>query len=183
MASGPPADRTSRRRAAAGHLAAALEALGFSGDPEMARTPELLAELLTEFLPPAEAPQPSTFPASGRDLVVLSELPFYSLCAHHLLPFFGTATVAYVPDQRIIGLGGVPRLLEHCARQPQLQERMAGQLAGALIELLAPLSLGVRLSARQLCMEMRGARSPGTVATTVLRGRPHAGLEAALRGV
>jgi GTP cyclohydrolase I len=164
------------------HLAAALEALGFSGDPEMANTPRLLAGLLREFLPPGPPPALSTFEASGRDLIVLRDLPYYSLCAHHLLPFFGAATVAYVPSARIAGLGSFPRLLDHFARQPQLQERLGAQLADHLEATLSPVALGVRLSARQLCMEMRGARSPGVVETVVLRGAEHPGVIAALRG-
>jgi len=171
-----------RESAAAEHIAAALSALGFEGDPEMGQTPRLVAGFLAEFVPDAPAPQLSTFPSAGRDLVILRDLPFYSMCAHHLVPFFGTATVAYVPDERIVGLGAVPRLLDHLARRPQLQERLGAQLADALAEELSPIALGVRLTARQMCMEMRGARSPGTVETQVLRGASHAGLEAAIRG-
>ena len=169
-----------REAAAAEHLAAALSALGFEGDPEMGQTPRLVAGLLAEFVPGGQAPELSTFPSAGRDLVVLRDLPFYSMCAHHLVPFFGTATVAYVPNERIIGLGAVPRLLDHLARRPQLQERLSAQLADALQAKLDPVALGIRLTTRQMCMEMRGARSQGTVETCVLRGERHDGLEAAI---
>ncbi|MBN2801129.1 MAG: GTP cyclohydrolase I [Deltaproteobacteria bacterium] len=145
----------------------------------MSRTPELVTELLREFVP-GEPPALSTFPAVGADAVILRGLPFHSLCAHHLLPFFGEADVAYLPGDRIAGLGGIPRLLEHCARRPQLQERLGGCLADLLEEALEPRGLVIRLRARQLCMEMRGARSPGTVEVVVQRGAAAAALVALL---
>lgn len=145
---------------AADSLAAALRALGLDADPEMAGTPEAVAALLAEFRPgPIPLCQP--LPSSSRDLVVLRDLPFHSLCAHHLLPFFGHATIAYLPDQRIAGLGWFPRLLDALARRPQLQERLAGQLADEIERQLKPRGVAVRLVARQMCVEMRGARSPG----------------------
>ena len=162
------------------HLADALEALGFVDDPEMTETAARFAGLLAEFRPGPLKPM-SCFAAPGRDLVVLRGLPFYSLCAHHLLPFFGTADVAYVPGEQVAGFGGIARALEHFARRPQLQERLGAQLADYLVEALAPASVGIRLEARQLCMEMRGARSVGTIETLALRGADDPGVLAALR--
>ncbi len=152
----------------ADHLEACLRLLGWSAetDPELAETPERVAGWLREFDPSAPIPALTTFetpPGSGP--VVLRDLPFHSLCAHHLLPFFGAATVAYQPAERIVGLGAVPRLLRAIARRPQLQERVGQQLARELQAQLGARGVVVRLTARQLCMEMRGACSPGEVET------------------
>lgn len=162
------------------HLALALEGLGFSGDPEMARTPELLCGLLAEFQP---RPLPALDPllTESQDLLVVRDVPYYSLCAHHLLPFFGAVTLVIRPDGRITGLGALIRLVEALSRRPQLQERLAAQLADAIHRALAPRSVGVRLSARQLCVEMRGARVPATFEVTALRGEEDAGVDAAIR--
>ena len=148
-----------------------LDDLGYAADPECRDTAARFAEVLREYAPSGPPPKLDTFPAPGRDRVMFRALPFYSLCAHHLLPFFGEAEVAYVPGAwgRIAGLGGVARGLRHLSRQPQLQERLGAQFADYLhAELGGP--VGVRLSARQMCMEMRGAESPGRVETLALRG-------------
>lgn len=151
------------------HLAAALEALGFTGDPELGATPVRVAEMLRGFAPGRPLPELELFEAPATDPVILRGLPFHSLCAHHLLPFFGAATVAYRPAGQVSGLGGVARALRFFARQPQLQERMGAQLADFLHERLRG-PVVVRLRARQMCMEMRGAESPGEVETLALRG-------------
>lgn len=157
------------------HIAAALAALGFVDDPETDGTADRFTELLRGFAPGRADPDLATFESPGPDPVLLRGLPFHSLCAHHLLPFFGTADVAYRPDARIAGLGAIARALRHFARQPQLQERLGAQLAGFLAdELGAPVL--VRLRARQMCMEMRGAESAGTVETLCLRGPGAEGL-------
>ncbi|NOY27771.1 MAG: GTP cyclohydrolase I FolE [Oligoflexia bacterium] len=176
-AQGPTPDR----QAAAAHIAQALHALGFPDDPEMARTPDLVAHFLAELLP---RPLPALTPlqTTSHDLIVLRELPVYSVCAHHLLPFFGTATIAYRPDARIAGLGWFPRLIDALARRPQLQERLVDQLAQAIDDALAPRGLGVVLQVRQLCVELRGARSTGIYAVTATRGDLDPALSAALRG-
>jgi GTP cyclohydrolase I len=164
------------------HLRAALDALGYVDDPELGDTPRLFAGLLTEFAPGQPRPALTTFPAPGPDPVILRDLPFYSLCAHHLLPFFGHATIGYVPGAWVAGLGGVARVLQHHARQPQLQERLTRQLAQDLFGTLEPTAITVRLTARQMCMEMRGARSTGQIESTVTLGAPHPALTDALRG-
>lgn len=162
------------------HLAAALAGLGFAGDPEMARTPELVARLLAEFLPVAPPPL-EPLDTLGGDLVIMRDLPFHSLCAHHLLPFFGTVTLAYRPQGRIAGLGALARLVEHLARRPQLQERLAASVADTLLDGLGAASVGVTVSARQLCVEMRGARVPATFEVVATRGAADPDLLAALR--
>ncbi len=150
------------------HLAACLRLLGWSAedDPELGETPERVASWLKEFDPSAPIPDLKTFETpAGSGPVVLRGLPFHSLCAHHLLPFFGTADVAYRPAERIVGLGAVPELLRALARRPQLQERLGQQVARQLQDQLGARGVAVRLTARQLCMEMRGACSPGSVET------------------
>ena len=114
-------------------LSRALAAVGFdSGDPEMARTPDLVTSLWREFVP-GPLPDAKPLPTASTDLIVLRDLPFHSLCAHHLLPFFGSCTLAVRPDGAVAGFGWYPRMLEALARRPQLQERLADQLAEAIL--------------------------------------------------
>ncbi len=170
-----PADTT----AAAHHLRQALAALGFPDDVEMARTPEQVAEFLAELLPQAP-PAVEPLPTASRDLVVVRDLPYHSLCAHHLLPFFGHCSIVYRPDGHIAGLGWFPRLLDSLARRPQLQERLAADLADGVLGALGAASVGVHLTARQLCVEMRGARSPGSFEVSARRGAADPALDLAL---
>lgn len=165
---------------AADHLDHALRAVGFpEDDPELSRTPQLVTAMWAEFAPqPVPPVQP--LPTESTDLVVLRELPFYSLCAHHLLPFFGTCTLAVRPDGAVAGFGWYPRVLSALSRRPQLQERLADQLAHAILDGIGARSVGVRIRARQLCMEMRGARSAGEIEVVALRGADDAAVEAAV---
>ena len=147
-----------------------LATLGFEGDPEMDRTGQRFVGFLQEFLPEGDTPDIGVFEVENSGPVVLAELPFHSLCAHHLLPFFGDVSIAYMPDGRVGGLGGFARLVEHQARQPQLQERMTTQIADAIWRQLRPKGVLVRTRARQMCMEMRGARSDGRIEAWADRG-------------
>ena len=153
-------------------LRSLLDELGYSLDPEGAGTIERWTDVLREFAPKPRPAALDTFPAPGRDVVVFRTLPFYSLCVHHLLPFLGSADIAYQPAElhgRIAGLGSIALSLRHFSRQPQLQERLGAQLADYLHdELRGPVA--VRLRARQMCMEMRGAESTGSIETIALRG-------------
>jgi GTP cyclohydrolase I len=106
------------------------------------------------------------FEVGYSEMVVVKDIPFYSLCEHHLLPFFGVAHVAYVPEGRVIGLSKIPRVVEMYARRLQVQERMTQQVADFLMERLEPKGVGVVLEATHLCAAMRGVRKPGTVMTT-----------------
>jgi GTP cyclohydrolase I len=99
------------------------------------------------------------------------DIPFHSLCEHHLLPFVGKAHVAYLPKDRILGLSKLARVVEHFSRSLQVQERMTQQIAGWLEARLAPRGVGVVLEAEHMCMRLRGVRIPGTMTvTSTLRG-------------
>lgn len=159
------------------HLRAALRALGLTPDrdSELTETPGRFAALLAELTGSlGEAPPAmSTFPvsASNRDEpVILCALPFHSLCVHHLVPFFGTIDVAYLPDEVLVGFGSIGRLIDHYARTPQVQERLVEQIASHLEDALAPRGLLVRCRARQMCMELRGARKRGLLVSSAARG-------------
>ena len=114
----------------------------------------------------------TVFEADHHDPVVLGNIPFYSLCEHHLLPFFGLAHMAYIPNQKIAGISKLARALEVAARRPQVQERLSGQVAEAIFTALSPSGVAVELEAEHMCMSMRGVEKPGhRFVTTALRGR------------
>ncbi len=114
----------------------------------------------------------TTFKNEGTDeMVVEVGIPFYSLCEHHLAPFFGTAVVAYIPSKRIVGISKLCRTVDHFARSLQVQERMTMQIANKLQEALKPRGVAVLLRARHMCQEMRGVRKSGVeTVTTCLKG-------------
>ena len=112
-----------------------------------------------------------TFEQPHDEMIVLRDIPFYSMCEHHMMPFLGTATVGYIPDQRIVGLSKLARVVEHLARRLQVQERLACEIADTIERVLAPLGVAVVLEAEHLCMTMRGVKKPGSrMVTTVTRG-------------
>lgn len=162
------------------HARALLESLGLDEtiDPELRTTPERFAELLRTTFSGVDDDPPvlSTFPAEAMQTeaalepVVLLGLPFQSMCVHHLVPMFGTVDVAYVPQDRIVGFGSVGRAVDYVAARPQVQERVVTQLADLLERHLEPAGLLVRCRARQLCMEMRGAKKRGILVSTASRG-------------
>ena len=100
------------------------------------------------------------------EMVVVRDIEFYSLCEHHLLPFFGKAHVAYLPQKKIVGLSKIPRLVDHFARRLQVQERMTTQVAETMMEKLDPLGVAVVIEARHLCMVMRGVEKQHSRMTT-----------------
>jgi GTP cyclohydrolase I len=111
------------------------------------------------------------FQESHRDMVILRDIPFYSMCEHHFLPFHGEAHVGYVPNGRIVGASKIARAIDILARRPQLQERLTGQIADAIMESLSPDGVAVVIEAEHLCITMRGVQKPGTtLITSAIRG-------------
>ncbi len=104
-------------------------------------------------------------------MIIVRNIEFYSLCEHHLLPFFGKAHVAYIPDGKIIGLSKIPRIVNMFARRLQVQERLTEQIAESLSELLKPQGVGCIIEASHMCMMMRGVQSQSsTMVTNAMRG-------------
>jgi GTP cyclohydrolase IA len=113
----------------------------------------------------------ATFSVCYDEMVVVKDIEFFSLCEHHLLPFFGKAHVAYLPSKKVIGLSKVARLVNMYARRLQIQERMTSQIAHALEEKIAPQGVGVIIEARHLCMQMRGVeKQHGQAVTSAMLG-------------
>ena len=138
-------------------------------------TPERVAEAYARLFEGLDKDPASylevSFAADSNDAVLLRDLPLASMCEHHLLPFVGKAHIAYVPEERVVGLSEIVHLVEGFARRPQLQERLTAQVADALYETLGSRGSVVVIEAEQLCMTMRGAQKPGTVAvTSAVRG-------------
>jgi GTP cyclohydrolase I len=121
-------------------------------------------------------PATTTFPNDEgySHMVMEKQIPFYSMCAHHLVPFYGHAHIAYIPRERILGLSKFARILEFYAKRPQLQERLTEQVVTFLEERLQPQGAMVVIEARHLCVEMRGVKKPGALTvTSALRGIFH----------
>ncbi|HUL14827.1 MAG TPA: GTP cyclohydrolase I FolE [Terriglobales bacterium] len=113
----------------------------------------------------------ATFSVCYDEMVVVKDIEFFSLCEHHLLPFFGKAHIAYLPDKKVLGLSKVARLVNMYARRLQIQERMTSQIAKAIEEKLAPQGVGVIIEARHLCMQMRGVeKQHGRAVTSAMLG-------------
>jgi len=145
-----------------------LVALGHDpATPHLVDTPRRVAHAYAELLTPRPFDL-TTFPNDeGYDELVLArDIPFQSLCQHHLLPFHGVAHIGYIPDQRILGLSKLARVLELLARDLQVQERLTQQVANWLDEHLAPKGVGVVLEAEHLCMSLRGVRAHGSRTVT-----------------
>jgi len=113
----------------------------------------------------------ATFSVSYDEMVVVKDIEFFSLCEHHLLPFFGKAHVAYLPSKRVLGLSKIARLVNMYARRLQIQERMTSQIADAISEKISPEGVGVIIEARHLCMQMRGVeKQHGQAVTSAMLG-------------
>ncbi|MFL6298578.1 MAG: GTP cyclohydrolase I FolE [Actinomycetes bacterium] len=145
-----------------------MRALGMHlTDPSLRRTPERVARAYAELLAPREFSL-TTFPNDEEydELVVARDIPFTSLCEHHLLPFVGTASVGYLPGSRILGLSKLARVVELFARRPQVQERMTKQIATWLDTHLHPRGVGVVIRAEHTCMTLRGVQARGSSTVT-----------------
>ena len=154
-------------------VAALLEQLGEDPDREgLLETPNRVAESL-RYLTAGYADSPSTivgdalFAAEGYDdMIVVKDIAFFSLCEHHLLPFFGRAHIGYVPDGSVVGLSKLPRLVDAYSRRLQLQERMTREIADAINAVVAPRGVAVVVEGRHLCIEMRGVEKESSQTMT-----------------
>ncbi len=148
-------------------------------DPEregLEKTPERVSRMYSEILAGYqtnldELVNGAIFSTGNQDMVVVRDIQFFSMCEHHLLPFFGRAHVAYIPDGQIIGLSKIPRLVEMFARRLQIQERMTHQIAETLESILQPAGIAVMVEGYHLCAMMRGVRqSEASLATSSMSG-------------
>jgi len=106
------------------------------------------------------------FEESAKDMVIVKNIEFYSLCEHHLIPFHGKAHVAYIPDGKIIGLSKIPRIIDHYSKRLQVQERLTNQIANTLQDILKPKGVAVVMEGKHFCMLMRGVQKQNSIATT-----------------
>lgn len=154
-----------------------IEALGEDPDREgLRRTPARVKESLA-FLTegyrqdPRELIEHSVYSDRHEELVLVKAVPVYSLCEHHLLPFFGVAHVGYIPNEKIVGISKIARMVDLYARRLQVQERLTNQIAKTLMEVLKPRGVGVVIEAEHLCMQMRGVQKRGTsIVTSAMLG-------------
>ena len=157
-----------------------LEALGEDPSREgLASTPRRVARMYAELFSGMSVSPMAVIDtifeeevAGQEEVVIVRDVPFFSMCEHHLLPFFGQAHMGYIPDGKIAGASKLARALEVVSRRPQLQERMTSQLADAIHDALKPEGVGVVIEAEHLCMSMRGVKKKGSlIVTASARGR------------
>ncbi len=148
-------------------------------DPEregLLDTPRRIADMYSEILAgrdedPAEYLSVG-FEVAHDEMVILRNIPFYSMCEHHFLPFHGEAHLGYIPDGRVVGISKLARVVETFARRPQLQERLTSQVAECIMESLNADGVAVVIEAEHLCMTMRGVKKPGSrMVTSAMRGQ------------
>ena len=168
-----------------------LEAIGEDINREgLIKTPKRVAKAFEEicsgyFKDPKEVLNDALFESTNNEMVVVRDIEFYSMCEHHILPFFGRVHVAYIPDKKVVGLSKIPRMVEVFARRLQIQEQLTEQIADAItlqeiqekipadaiMEVVKPKGVGVVIHARHMCMEMRGVKSKYSyTSTSALRG-------------
>jgi GTP cyclohydrolase I len=137
------------------------------------RIAEMYAEVFSGLYMDATAELTTGFEVGHREMVILRDVPFYSMCEHHLLPFYGVVHIGYIPNKegRVVGVSKLARVVEIFAKRPQLQERLTSQIADAILEALQPDGVAVVVQAEHLCMTMRGIKKPGSnVLTSATRG-------------
>ena len=155
-----------------GHYGDILKAIG--EDPEregLKKTPERVAKALQYLthgydIDPAKILKSALFKEDYSQMVLVKDIEIYSMCEHHMLPFFGKAHVAYVPNGRIVGLSKLPRVVDAFARRLQVQERLTNEIRDCIQDTLEPLGVAVVMEARHLCMQMRGVQKQNSVTTT-----------------
>ena len=150
-----------------------LEGIGEDPDREgLVDTPDRIARMYEEIFggltQTAEEPLSKTFHVKDNAMVLEKDITFYSMCEHHMLPFYGKVHVAYIPDGKVAGLSKLARTVEVYAKRLQLQEQMTAQIADALMEHLCPKGVIVMAEAEHLCMTMRGVKKPGTTTVSVV---------------
>jgi GTP cyclohydrolase I len=154
-----------------------LEAIGEDVNREgLIKTPKRVARAFEEicsgyFKDPKEVLNDALFESTNNEMVVVRNIEFYSMCEHHILPFFGRVHVAYIPDKKVVGLSKIPRMVEVFARRLQIQEQLTEQIADAIMEVVKPKGVGVVIHARHMCMEMRGVKTKHSyTSSSALRG-------------
>ncbi len=153
-----------------------LEGIGEDlGRPGLKDTPKRVADMYEEIfagIAPPDNDLLKTIKGESHDeMVLIKDIPFFSVCEHHLLPFIGKAHIAYIPSGDIVGLSEIAKALEHFAKRPQVQERLTSQLADLITERVKPKGAMVVIDAEHLCMSMRGIKKPGArTVTSAVRG-------------
>jgi GTP cyclohydrolase I len=146
-------------------------------DPEregLLETPKRIAKMYREIFSglhenPEEILQ-KTFPAEGtKDIVIVQDIPFYSVCEHHFVPFFGKVHIGYIPNERIVGLSKFARLVDVFARRPQVQERITNEIVNTIQKVVNPLGVICVVEAEHMCMTMRGIKKPGSLTRTIAK--------------
>lgn len=150
-----------------------LEGIGEDINREgLVETPDRIARMYEElaggYTKSAEKHLEKRFHVDNNDMVIEKDIPFYSFCEHHMLPFYGTAAVAYIPNGEVVGLSKIARTLEVYAKRFQLQERLTAQVADVFMKELNPQGVMVFIEAEHMCMTMRGIKKPGTKTVTVV---------------
>ena len=155
-----------------GHYSTIIRNIGEDVEREgLKKTPERVAKAM-QFLThgydlnPAEILRSAMFAEDYKQMVLVKDIELYSLCEHHMLPFFGKAHVAYIPNGHIVGLSKIPRIVDAFARRLQVQERLTTQIRDCIEETLRPLGVAVVIEAQHLCMQMRGVQKQNSVTTT-----------------
>lgn len=151
-----------------------LEAIGEDVNRTgLQETPDRIARMAVELFSGMEMDASihlaKRFPVTSSEIVLEKDIDFYSVCEHHLLPFFGKVHIAYIPNEEVVGLSKLARTVEVFARRPQIQEQLTTQIADALMNELAPKGVMVMIEAEHLCMSMRGVQKPGTKTSTYAR--------------
>jgi len=154
-----------------------LEAIGEDVEREgLVKTPKRVAKSFEYicsgyFKDPKEVLNDALFESTNNEMVVVRNIEFYSMCEHHILPFFGRVHVAYIPDKKVVGLSKIPRMVNVFARRLQIQEQLTEQIADAIMEVVQPKGVGVVIHARHMCMEMRGVETKHSyTSSSALRG-------------
>ena len=157
-------------------VASIIEAIGEDPKREgLVGTPRRIAEMYAEvFAGIYQDPKGELqvgFEEEHHEMVILKNIPFYSMCEHHFLPFYGSVHIGYIPSGRVVGASKMGRVVEILAKRPQLQERLTTQIADIIVEVLQPQGVAVVVQAEHLCMNMRGVKKPGSnIVTSATRG-------------